>query len=149
MKASDTTAYLIEILLSYRFLFGQEKTSRQVFRNRLRRDVLEGGVYEMIDPLLDSLCGRKVIDSPFLTERETYRLHRDFPFLRSRIVTLKRELALRKPRSWKDLWRDKRDTSNWYTFWAVIFIGGASLVLGAVQTAIAVAQFAMAERGNS
>ncbi|KAF8533572.1 hypothetical protein BDD12DRAFT_913749 [Trichophaea hybrida] len=142
MKAADTTAFLKEILLSYRFLFGQEKASRKTFRNRARRDVLDNGAYETMDPLLDPLCGRKIFNSPIVTERETYRLHRDFPFLRGRIVTLKRELALRKPRSWGDLWRDKRDTSNWYTFWAVIFIGGAGVILGVIQTAIAIAQFA-------
>ncbi|KAF8242062.1 hypothetical protein K440DRAFT_591385 [Wilcoxina mikolae CBS 423.85] len=142
MKAADTTAFLKEILLSYRFLFGQEKASRKAFRNRARRDVLDNGLYETKDPLLDSLCGRKIFNNPIVTERETYRLHRDFPFLRGRIITLKRELALRKPRSWGDLWRDKRDTSNWYTFWAVIFIGGAGLILTVIQTAIAVAQFA-------
>jgi hypothetical protein len=149
MQKSDTTAYLSGILLSYRLLFGQDKASRKAFREHGRRSLVNGGPSDTIDPLLDSLCGRKIFQDAMLMERETYRLHRDFLFLRSRLVTLKKELAMAKPRPWRELWRDKRDTSSWYTFWAVIWIDGAGLIFAAVQTALAAAQLAAARGGKS
>ena len=158
MKDYEVAAYLEEILLSYRFLFGQHKSSRKVFREQERvgltcvepTRVPNVGLDVPLDPLLDSLCSRKLFqDSRIsLKERQTYRMHRDFPFLRNRFVNLKRELAMRKSRSWREMWRDKRDTSNWYTFWAVIFIGGLGLLFAAVQTAVGIAQLAYAVKAS-
>ncbi len=65
------------------------------------------------DPLLTHLCGRKSIDfSAQGKERQTYQLTRDFPMLRCRIAVLQHQLAASKPRGWKELWRDKRDSAQ-------------------------------------
>lgn len=48
-------------------------------------------------------------------------------------------LDSQKPGGILGLWSDNRDTSGWYTFWAVFFIGGISLIfsfLGLVATVI-------------
>lgn len=35
------------------------------------------------------------------------------------------------------IWRDKRNPHQWYTFWAVIYINGFSIVLSIIQTLLA------------
>ena len=51
-----TKSYLLEVLLSYRLLFGQEKRSHKLYQARERLRVKDMGSY---DPLLDHLCARK------------------------------------------------------------------------------------------
>jgi type VI protein secretion system component VasF len=75
-----------------------------------------------------------------LTERAKYNLARDFPILRSRLAVLLQHLAQTKPRTWRELWQDKRDSSAWLTFWAVIIIGAAGLVLGLLQVVLQAVQ---------
>ena len=60
--------------------------------------------------------------------------------LRCRLAILKRQLEKARPRGWRDLWRDKRDEVQWITFWAVIVIGGAGLMLSLVQVVLQVVQ---------
>lgn len=66
-------------------------------------------------------------------DRESYRLNRDFPVLRERLAILQHHLNNVKPRSWKAIWADKRDSAQWWTFWAVIIFGGTGIILGAMQ----------------
>lgn len=63
-------------------------------------------------------------------ERESYDLARDFPMYRSRLVALSQCVSQQAPRTWKDLWRDKRDSAGWFTFWAVLFMGGLGSLVG-------------------
>ncbi len=136
----EVTQMLRETLLSYRLLFGQAKEARQLFRklNPFTRIPEEGR-----DRLLGELCGRKrcqVIDS--CSDRETYDLERDFPMFRSRLATLQLYLSLRKPRTWKELWQDKRDSAQWFTFWAVLILGGLGLLLALFQVILQIVQIA-------
>jgi len=145
MFQEDVDAFLLELLRSYRLLFGQDKASRKLFKST---NPFSGIPLEGEDPVLGRLCGRKILELPEhpfanLTDRDYYRLHRDFPFLRSRIITLKRLLDAGKPRGWKELWWDRRNAGQWYTFWAVIIIGGAGIVLAALQVALSAAQLAV------
>lgn len=131
---------LREILLSYRLLFGQSKESRRVFRSS---KPFEDVPAEAHDPLLHPLCARKSFDAFGIGKPDrTYRVERDFPMLRNRLATLKRQLSVSKPRGWKELWRDKRDSAHWFTFWAVIIIGGAGLLLSFLQVILQIIQVA-------
>ncbi|KAI9794606.1 MAG: hypothetical protein M1816_004493 [Peltula sp. TS41687] len=137
---SDVTRFLHEVVLSYRLLFGQTQAARQLFRSMAP---FAGTPVEGHDPLLPMLCGGKSFDcSALAQDRELYRLSRDFPILRSRIAVLHQHLSSMKPRGWRELWRDRRDTAQWYTFWAVMVIGGCGIVLTLVQVGLQAAQLA-------
>jgi hypothetical protein len=101
----------------------------------------EGLHIEGHDSLLPLLCGCKCFDySTFVQDQEFYRLRRDFPILRSRIASLHQHMSKMKPRGWREIWRDKRDSAQWFTFWAVIFIGGSGILLSFIQVVLQVAQ---------
>jgi hypothetical protein len=120
-----------EIVLSYRLLFAQDKASRRLFRSM---KVFESSENGMRDDFLARLCGLEGLDIPFVqADRECYRLSRDFPVLRARLAILQQQLLSVKPTSWRAVWKDKRDTVQWHTFWAVIVFGGLGIVLGAIQ----------------
>ncbi|KAL3494997.1 hypothetical protein BJX62DRAFT_246365 [Aspergillus germanicus] len=144
--------FLLEVILSYRLLFGQTKKSRALFRSvdpflrwhgdRRRR---------VKDPILSSLCGsRSYLALPLdlrqawsLTEKETYNLPQDFPILRYRIVILQSHLSAAKPRTLTQLWRDKRNSADWMTFWAVIVFGSFGSVMAFLQVILQLAQLLM------
>lgn len=129
---------LQETILSYRLLFGQNKASRQQFQKfKPFENIPEAGR----DAFLERLCGRKRYQSNSnIPERETYDLTHDFPILRSRLLPLLRHLSAKKPRTWRELWEDKRDSASWLTFWAVLVIGGMGLILAMLQTILQIVQ---------
>lgn len=134
----EVTQLLHEILLSYRLLFGQSKDSRRLFQSM---DVFKGEPPEAHDPLLEQLCNSKsVMLPPSCKEREFYRLRRDFPILRSKIASLQQQMQNLKPRGWREIWKDKRDSAQWYTFWAVMIFGASGIVLAAIQVVLQAAQ---------
>lgn len=137
----DVAQLLHEILLSYRLLFGQNKDSRRLFQSM---GAFIGEPPEGHDPLLEPLCSSKSVTfSPSsCKEREFYRLRRDFLVLRGRIASLQQQMYNLKPRGWRELWKDKRDSAQWYTFWAVIIFGGSSIILATVQVVLQAAQLA-------
>lgn len=137
----DVTQLLHEILLSYRLLFGQSKDSRRLFRSM---DAFKGEPPEAHDPLLEQLCNSKsaALLPSCCKEREFYRLRRDFPVLRSRIASLQQQMHSLKPRGWREIWKDKRDSAQWYTFWAVIIFGGSGIIMAAIQVVLQAAQLA-------
>lgn len=144
----DVTGLLEEILLSYRLIFGQTKRSRIAFR-RLQP-------FARMDPqghdkLLAQLCGRKRLDWPVagLVERDEYDLAGDFPHLRSRLVRLSDYAASRKPRSIRQLWGDKRDSTAWLALWSVLVFGSVSVLLALLQTVFQVLQYVDARRGGA
>lgn len=127
----DVQQMLIETLLSYRLLFGQGKLGRRLFR---KLKPFEGVPEVGMDNLLMTLCGHKSYESiPKLRERDIYELPRDFPIYRSRLAVLICHLNARKPRSWKELWQDKRDSASWLTFWVVLIFGGLGILLALLQ----------------
>ncbi|KFY95687.1 hypothetical protein V498_03198 [Pseudogymnoascus sp. VKM F-4517 (FW-2822)] len=135
---ADVTQMLQETTLSYRLLFGQNKSSRQLFqKSKPFENIPEAGR----DTFLERLCGRKRYQSNYNSpERETYDLAHDFPILRSRLLPLLRHLSAKKPRTWRELWEDKRDSASWLTFWAVLVIGGMGLILAMLQTILQIVQ---------
>jgi hypothetical protein len=137
----EVSQLLEETLMSYRLLFGQSKASRRLFRALTPFELIPK---EGEDGLLNELCGRKRCkDWAKRPDREIYDLQHDFPILRSRIATLNYHLSSRKPRTWKDLWRDKRDSAQWFTFWAVLIIGGFGLLFSFIQVVLQMVQLAV------
>ena len=135
------TTILQETLLSYRLLFGQNKRSRNLFRTL---NTFAGIPREARDPILDDICGRKVCKLQMIpNDKDTYELHKDFPALRSRIVKLHQALSASKPSTWKELWRDRRDSANWLTFWAVIIFGAVAILLAFAQVVLQIIQIVM------
>ncbi|PWY82925.1 hypothetical protein BO70DRAFT_336008 [Aspergillus heteromorphus CBS 117.55] len=144
----DVDQLLREILLSYRLLFAQTKKARRVFR---AVDPFAHGPRESRDLLLGSLCGKRKNNDDrnnnsdmmmvlcglgVPLQKETYCLPRDFPVLRYRITVLQRLLDTTTARTWAQLWRDKRDSANWLTFWAVIFFGAFGSLMAFMQVVL-------------
>lgn len=118
-------------MLSYRLLFAQDRSSRIFFQSIKGVDEEQR---RTIDPFLNRICGAERFDDTVLSpDRESYWLNRDFPILRMRLAVLQHQLSSVKPTGWRAIWTDKRDSVQWYTFWAVILFGGAGLILGTLQ----------------
>ncbi|EMD90821.1 hypothetical protein COCC4DRAFT_159196 [Bipolaris maydis ATCC 48331] len=137
----DINDLLREILLSYRLLFGQNKASRRLFRSLTPfKDLPE----RCKDHSLSELCGRKQINfGTQLPERDSYILSKDFPILRSRLATLAYHFSNKRPRTWKELWNDKRNSASWFTFWAVLIFGGIGIILAFVQVVLQIVQVSL------
>ncbi|RGP66017.1 hypothetical protein FSPOR_6843 [Fusarium sporotrichioides] len=145
-----------EVLLSYRVLFAQSSRSRTLIKKHLQRACRDN---EDIDPFLVILCTkslsflRKKVNLPkdvfpysaldlegFLSESETYSANDDFPFFGHKLQALQRYNLRQQPSKVKDLWRDRRNPLQWYTFWIVLWVGGISIILSVVQIGLAAAQ---------
>ena len=138
--ADEVSQMLEETILSYRLLFGQNKAARHFFR---KLSPFEGIPEEGRDEFLVTLSSRKHSQTMLkIPERESYDLIRDFPVLRSRLMILLRHLSNKKPRTLKELWRDKRDSGSWLTFWAVLIIGGLGVFLAFIQVILQIIQLA-------
>lgn len=77
-----------------------------------------------------------------LIESDTYSARDDFPTFGLRLLALQRHNMRRQPSKVTDLWRDRRNPLQWYTFWAVIWVGGGAIVLALLQLVVAVVQMA-------
>ena len=139
--SDEVTDLLQEILLSCRLLFGQNKGYRQLFRNL---KPFENLPEEGKDNSLLALCGEKSCRvANGLREQDVYVLAHNFPVLKSRIAVLVRHLSNKRARTWKELWNDKRDSASWFTFWAVLIIGGAGIVLAFLQVVLQIVQIGL------
>ena len=65
-----------------------------------------------------------------------------FPFFAARLRVLKGFIDQQEPSGVRQLWRDTRNKKEWYTFWAVIIIGGVGLIFAAASFAVSTAQTA-------
>ena len=91
----EVSQLLQEIVLSYRLLFGQNKSSRHYFRSiKPFSGIPQGGR----DEVLTALCGQKRLQFN-VQEREIYDLSSDFPILKSRLAVLLRYLSTKQPRT--------------------------------------------------
>jgi len=136
----DIDQLLCEILMTYRLLF-KDKASRKLFRSMRPFGKTPSSGH---DHILASLCGRKhpMISLELMT-REVYDLRVDFPILGNRLLPLMQHLSQRRPRTWRELWNDKRDSASWFTFWAVLIIGGVGLMLAFVQVVLQAVELAL------
>jgi hypothetical protein len=130
----EITEILQETLLSYRLLFGQKQASRKYFRQLAES---EPSLVQNPDPFLYQLCATKLFTHRSVPQdRFVYFANRDFPVLGERVELLEKELRGTKPKNWKELVRDKRDTTQYWTFWLVAIFGISSLVLSLAQVII-------------
>jgi hypothetical protein len=63
-----------------------------------------------------------------------------FPIFETRLRQLRNYMDNQKPRGLRQLWIDKRDSSNYYAFWGVIVIGVLTIFLALVSLAVSIAQ---------
>lgn len=54
-----------------------------------------------------------------------------------RLLVLK---TLLKPNGIRGLWKDKRDSLQWYTFWAVVCLGCFGAIVAVLQLALSAVQ---------
>ena len=63
-----------------------------------------------------------------------------FPIFETRLRQLRNYMDNQKPRGLRQLWIDKRDSANYYTFWGVITIGVLTIFLALVSLAVGIIQ---------
>ncbi|KAK6507657.1 hypothetical protein TWF481_006082 [Arthrobotrys musiformis] len=162
---NDPKAVHQEILLTYHLLFGQSPRSREKLKDLL--DHIQSS--ESVDPFLYTYCNRSNPWSPSslfgakaeafipdlyppsavgldnsLQKPDIYSTRDDFPVFGQRLLKLQQYNMGQQPSRWKDLWRDRRNPLQWYTFWAVVIVGGASIVLSILQLGVGIGQLVMA-----
>ncbi|KAL8645083.1 MAG: hypothetical protein Q9226_007461 [Calogaya cf. arnoldii] len=64
----------------------------------------------------------------------------EFPCYYHRLEELRRYMDSRQPRGLRALWRDRRNTNAYYTFWLVTLFGGFGVLLGLLTLAVAIVQ---------
>jgi len=72
-------------------------------------------------------------------DRELHMRYEEFGHFESRIRQLKTYMDSKKPKTSKQLWKDARDATPWWTFWAVAFFGAASIFLALASFAVSIA----------
>ncbi|KAM5347849.1 hypothetical protein ACJ41O_007673 [Fusarium nematophilum] len=132
-----------EILRSYHLLFGAERKARSLYRSKERKkarvDSLGGP-----DKLLDELCGYTA--TPFFrlprVERPLATIDASvhFPAFAPRLLRLQKFMETRQARGLRGIYHDQRNSYQWWTFWAVIWIGGIGLLLSFVSTILTAIQ---------
>ena len=153
-----------EVLISYRLLFGQDGMSRKVAQDEICR-LKKTHPDQSVDTMLLDLCGRKYKHGSLwwrtydtvlhnyppemwpvtcqtmkghLLESDVYSARNDFPRLGSRLLKLQQFNLRQRPSKLVDLWRDRRNPLQWYTFWAVVIVGGVANILAALQLLVAI-----------
>ena len=63
-----------------------------------------------------------------------------FPIFETRLRQLRHYMDSQKPRGFRQLWKDNRDSLNYYTFWGVIIFGLLSVFLAFFSLAVSVAE---------
>jgi hypothetical protein len=132
---------MVEILCTYRLLFGQHQESTNEFRS-IRPKGFQ-------DPLLKKLCGSSCKDAEsrvFYSGLEVadckpmYSASADFPLTGQRLLILQDYMNNQNPSDFRTLWHDKRDVLRWYTFWAVVVVGGLSIISSFASMALTAVQ---------
>lgn len=158
----DLTAIHREILLSYRVIFGRTSRSRDLFSKFLEQE--SESTDRSLDPFLVTLCttplsyrvlfsrrrNPKIPSRLFppssldkaneLMESGVYSARDDFPTFGPRLSSLQQYNLRQQPSRARDLWRDRRNPLQWYTFWAVVWVGGTAIIIGIVQIVLAAGQ---------
>ncbi|KAH8742844.1 hypothetical protein F5882DRAFT_149033 [Hyaloscypha sp. PMI_1271] len=141
-----------EVLMSYRLLFGQTRASRKLAKALLQEELGKNHDY---DELLGLLCCtphrplvKKVLSTfwpvscrdynNILSEADSYSAQDDFPTFSQRLAAVQDFSLRQQPSKLRDLWRDRRNPLQWYTFWAVLIVGGASIIIGLLQLVVAI-----------
>ena len=143
-----------EIILSYGLLFHDWRLARKIYRkeerNRTSTMILYGRAN--VDLWLDKLCGMDLPTSIFSSMwskysiRETYDANSQFPILSGRLKIIQDYIEGIQPSRFASLWNDRRDLRLWYTVWAVLIIGGISILQASFSLILSAAQVAIAAK---
>lgn len=133
--------FFIEMICSYRLLFGKNARAR----SRFRRLVFTEEQRASFDPLLTSLCGSPWKDEPLYRQINAPKAKNiysqsDFPYLGNRLLVLQRHVDSLNPSDLRTLYYDRRNVLQFYTFWAVLVVGGISILLSLAQTVLTAVQ---------
>lgn len=136
---------LKEIVHSFGLLFRDDSKARGEYKNSERvRSRLSG----QQDNYLDELCGYHIRGRFSLSskapKRESYSVQDEFPILAERLLRIQRYAQSIQANRVSSLWYDRRNLLQWYTFWAVFWIGGISIILSIIQVGLGAAQVAVA-----
>ena len=148
--AAPSAQFYREIIQSYRILFGQDKHSWKAFV----ADYGRKGPFHQADAsedrgedhLLPLLCGEDWLkqeiyeDVDVSSVKNVYSTRADFPFFADRLLSLQDFAVTQSPSNWRTVWRDRRDVARFWTLWAVMVFGGASIVIGIIQVVLAAVQ---------
>jgi hypothetical protein len=154
IASNKTEEFFRELLLTYRLFFGQDTRSWKAFHKELRNlnaewDCSAEQPDSECDPLLPQLCGKNWRTSRGLYEEldyekddeiSSYYSVTDFPFFGKRILELQQFSQGRQAHNWSLIWLDRRNADKWWTFWAVMFFGGFTVIVGLLQLAFQIAQ---------
>lgn len=72
-----------------------------------------------------------------IRERLSYS---QFPIYGDRLRQLRAYMDTQQPKGLRALWRDKRNSNSYYTFWFVVVFGSVSVFLGTCALAVSIAQ---------
>lgn len=151
IEVKDLKDFYEEVILTYRLLFGQDTSSYKHFNVLKQKE--EPHSVENEDLLLATLCGEswenpaaravyEIIGAEGTSSR--YSPSTDFPFLGSRLLNLQTYVRGHNTNSIRAKWYDRRNASEWWTFWAVIIFGSLgimlALIFGTMQTLLAIFQ---------
>ena len=92
-----------------------------------------------------------LLDSPTVRLRSLTAEERqidNFEYWHDRVVALKQVFDEARPANIRQLWYDRRQTHQWFTFWAVLLAGGVSTLLCLVQIVLGATQVWIAFRGH-
>lgn len=129
-------------------MFGEEKKSRKLYQYQESRALLMNGHR---DPTLQVICrnaSARESDHEWneLTRTRSFDKAQHFPILTPKLAPLQDYMLRQQPNHLMGLWTDRRDKLKWYTFWAVIVVGGLSVLLGVLQVILAAIQVAVSYR---
>ncbi|KAI5846861.1 hypothetical protein BZA05DRAFT_405682 [Tricharina praecox] len=116
---------LVEISDTYRLLFGGDRRSQCYFQELESSNPTDG--FFDIFTLPKGDCEPRFL----------YNVGSDFPVFGDRLLVLK---TLLKPNGIRGLWKDKRDSLQWYTFWAVVCLGCFGAIVAVLQLALSAVQ---------
>ncbi|KAI1330537.1 hypothetical protein F5Y16DRAFT_408458 [Xylariaceae sp. FL0255] len=140
--------YCREILLSFGIIFGQDKRSRKaalraskhIWQKTFKRDQLLRQL--CLQPWCDTILYDYLHSPPV---RANYSLRHDFLFLGVKLAAVQEYMNLQSPNDFITVLFDVRDPLRFWTFVAAIGLGSASILIGIMQTALAVAQVALSK----
>lgn len=75
-----------------------------------------------------------------LQQSDVYNARDDFSRLEQRLVKLQQFNSRQRPSKLTDLWRDRRNPLQWYTFWAVMLVEGMANIVATLQLLVALAE---------
>jgi hypothetical protein len=122
--------FFVELLLTYRLLFGQDDRSWRAFSRMVsltgddQNPIVQGNW--SCDPLLLTLCGKSCESDQAQTIYDDIEANPpsnyydpviEFPFFGKRLIELQRLVDQHQPHTVRSLLNDRRDVKSWVNFW--------------------------------